>query len=358
MKHLDDGALRRLLDEPLSQGGSHLAACERCRRRSAEIARDAAEARRLLAMADSPVELAPALARMRARTSIPHMNRVERTVAPEIPRRRVPLLAALAACLVAGLAFTPAGSWAQSLVTIFQPRSVAAVPVSLSDLRALPHLARFGTFHTSQKGRVQPEPNAAAAGAAAGMTVLTPSSLPSSLPAPTFDFIPGSNSTFTFSAAKAAAAAARAGRPLPPMPANINGSTLTLSTGNAVAAIYGNLNRGVPDLVIGQMVAPRVSSTGITAQQLEDYLVSLPGVSPQLASALRGIADPTSTLPIPIPVNLAQADRVTVQGVQGMAVGDATGVGSAVIWVKQGIVYAVAGALPESQVEQIANSVH
>jgi hypothetical protein len=47
---------------------------------------------------------------------------------------------------------------------------------------------------------------------------------------------------------------------------------------------------------------------------------------------------------------------VQVQGTSGLAVGDNTGIGSGVIWEKDGVVYGVAGALPESQILAIANS--
>jgi hypothetical protein len=49
---------------------------------------------------------------------------------------------------------------------------------------------------------------------------------------------------------------------------------------------------------------------------------------------------------------------VTVQGVQGLAVGDSTGLGSVVIWEKDGIIYGVGGPLTEDQVLDIANSLH
>jgi hypothetical protein len=55
-------------------------------------------------------------------------------------------------------------------------------------------------------------------------------------------------------------------------------------------------------------------------------------------------------------MNMAHSESVTVQGVQGLAVGDSTGLGSVVVWVKGGIIYGVGGTLPESQVIAIANS--
>ena len=52
----------------------------------------------------------------------------------------------------------------------------------------------------------------------------------------------------------------------------------------------------------------------------------------------------------------ATSSKVTVQGVTGVALGDNTGVGSAVIWVKNGVVYAVAGTIKQTDAIDIANN--
>ena len=112
----------------------------------------------------------------------------------------------------------------------------------------------------------------------------------------------------------------------------------------------------IPSLVVAEAAQPRITSTGASVKEIEDYLLAQPGVSPQLASEIRAIGDPSTTLPIPIPMERATAQTVQVQGVSGLAVGDNTGLGSGVIWEKDGVVYGVAGALPESQILTIANS--
>jgi hypothetical protein len=121
--------------------------------------------------------------------------------------------------------------------------------------------------------------------------------------------------------------------------------------------VYGPTD-GIPTLAIGATKAPVVTSTGVTVQQLENYVLSLPGVSPQLAAEIKAIGDPTSTLPLPIPLDLAHAQNVTVQGVHGVAVGDNTGMGSVVIWEKDGIIHGVGGTLTQDQVMAIAESLH
>jgi hypothetical protein len=88
---------------------------------------------------------------------------------------------------------------------------------------------------------------------------------------------------------------------------------------------------------------------------MEDYLLSLPGISPGLAGAVRALKDPTTTLPIPVPIEYASSKTVSVQGVQGVLVGDNTGAGAGVVWIKNNLVYAVAGPLKEADVLSVAN---
>jgi hypothetical protein len=57
-----------------------------------------------------------------------------------------------------------------------------------------------------------------------------------------------------------------------------------------------------------------------------------------------------------VPVEYGSSTQVTVQGVPGVALGDNTGVGSAVVWVKGGYVYAVGGSVKQSDALNIANN--
>jgi hypothetical protein len=90
--------------------------------------------------------------------------------------------------------------------------------------------------------------------------------------------------------------------------------------------------------------------------QIESYLVSLPGISPQLAAQIRAIGDPTQVIPLPIPVDRATSRSVTVDGVRGVLVGDDTGLGAGVIWVKNGYVYGVAATASQDDVLAVARS--
>ena len=300
------------------------------------------------------------------------------------------LAGAAAAAVIAGvLVLTPVGSYAQDFLTIFQPTQIAAVPVTISEMQSLPGLQNYGSFSHSPRAKSTVVASAAAASTASGMTVLTPATLPSGVPSTvTYAIEPGGSAAFTFSSAKAAQAAAAKGEKPPAMPANIDGTTLQVSTGPVVAAVYGDPKlanqlqtaqsksdapRGVatetnptaspdatnlPPLIVVQTTVPTVRSTGASARELEDYLLAQPGISPELAATIRAIGDPSSTLPIPIPVSKAVSHSVTVQGVTGLAVADSTGLGGGVVWEKGNVIYAVAGSLNESDLLAVANSLH
>jgi len=126
---------------------------------------------------------------------------------------------------------------------------------------------------------------------------------------------------------------------------------------NALAVrAYVDQNQ-VPTLVILQTRVPTVDSTGATAAELEAYLLSQPGVPPDIAAQLRAIKDPSSTLPIPIPKGLATTEPVEINGAPGGLLIRAV-VGAGVVWQKNGVIYAVGGQLTPDQVLAIATSLH
>lgn len=384
MRHLSDGMLRRLHDEPLAipaRAREHCVSCTGCRGRYSAIGEQARTCAELFAMVDTPVDPGRALAQLRERiVADDGVTRPRVRGGPllglEPGRRRV--LAAVgglvaAAVLIASLALTPAGSLAESLITVFEPKAFVAVPVTgtdLQSLRDLPDLQAFGSVHVPASLRPQRVEGPVAAAAASGLTVRTPSWLPPGVPTTvTYRVLARNTASFTFSAAKATAAIAR-GQSLPQLPANLDGSELEVVAGPAVVATYGGTTgkvagngvdsgspaSGLPTLVIAQARMPRVSATGASVATIEGYLLRLPGVTPHLAQEIRAIGNPESTLPIPIPLDYASAQTVLVHGIKGLAIGDETGLGSGVIWQEGGKVYGVAGTLPESQIVAIADA--
>ncbi len=366
MRHLNDGVLRRSIDEPFAIADSqraHLASCEKCQVKLAATVADSRVVQGVLA--SPPLVVHSSAARERFKRQMPPVPARRRWLPARRPRpgtgRKVGGVAAVLAAFSV-VTFTPAGSLAQSFVTIFQPSAVTAIPLTSLDVRSLAQLQNYGSLHLPPQVANQTVSTAQRAADLSGMDVLTPASLPAGVPTSvSYSVSPGATASFTFSASKASAWAESHGKTLPPMPARLNGSVTNLTVGAAVVTMYGGCTvkcSTIPPLVIGQTVAPRLTSSRATLTEIEDYVFALPGVSPQLATELRSLGDPTSALPIPIPTAFVHASSVQIQGVKGEEMGDQTGVGSLVVWEKDGIIYAVGGPLPVSQVESIANGLH
>ena len=335
---------------------------------------------KLMAIPERTVDSESALARIRERIERERILPSTRTAFVPAGGRWDSVLASMwmktaaaAAAIVVALALLTVSGVAETIITLFEPKTVVAVPITTGDLNGAVGLQTYGTLTWSSPPHPYIVPNRAEAEKASGMKLLTPTSLPpgTSVATVRWGVMDRTTATFTFSATQTQAAAARLGRTPPPMPANIDGSKLFITGGPAVVQYYddgtapnsatGDPFAGLPKLVIAQGKGPLVQSDGVTVEQLQQYLLAQPGVSPQLAAQIRAIKDPSGTLPIPVPVDLATSKQVTVQGVQGVQgvfVGDSTGLGSALIWSKDGIVYGVAGTLTESQILAVANSLH
>ena len=366
MRHLNEGVLRRVHDDSFAVSNDerrHLDTCARCRRRMDAVAGDAAAAARLLARplgaAAAPDD---ALARLRSRVAVASNDGAPRRAprAPSMARRRWAVGLVVAPVMAVAVVGTAS---AEGWLSIFAPTRVAPITLTAGELNGLPDLSGFGRMRASN-----PETHrvggARQAAAATGLHVLQPGALPAGIPSTvTWAVVGHGNATFTLDRAAAAAAAARAGRVAPTIPSGLDGTTVTVQAGPAVLAIYGKpaqegSTMSLPTLAIAEGRRPTASTNGASLKQLEDFLVAQPGVSPQLAAEIRAIGSAGSTLPIPIVSGTMTSQTVSIDGVQGVAAGDSTGLGAAVVWEKDGVVYAVGGLLPQSEVLDIARSLH
>jgi hypothetical protein len=362
--HLSDGRLRLIVDEPDSIAGAdarHYADCAECKARGAALADDAKAIAGLLAVPAMKVDVQSAYKRM---TAAPVRPKFGLRLPIFRPSGR-PLFVAVA---VAAILVSVVSAVAAVNLNSFTPTQLQPVPVSMADVQALSALGDYGTITWTKQPAPQLVTSAADAANISGLNVPAVSQLPSTVSKNiTYGAMPNAVGTFTFSADKAAAAAAKTGKALPPLPKGMDGATLTISVGPAVVEVFGNLQSTggatdvshltLPDLVVVKSTAPVITSTQVSAKDIESYVASVPGVSPALASTLKSISDPNTTLLIPVPVDYGSSKPQDVQGVTGLALGDNSGLGSAVIWVKGGSVYAVAGSLKLDQIVAIANQV-
>ena len=272
---------------------------------------------------------------------------------------------AIAAVGVLVLAFAAtATGFAETLLTVFEPRQIATVQVDPRQLGDMPDPSAYGTLTWIAKPASQDAADASAAAAAAGFAPLVPSALPVGIPAQArFAVMPEGKATFQFEEAKARAAAARVNATMPPMPAAIATTTLTMTGGPAVMQQYGGtavspdraVPGGIPPLIVVQAKAPLVTSNGASVQELQDYALAQPGIPPSVAAQIRAIGDPVRTMLIPVGVDMNDAKPVTVRGTQGYLFGDDTGLGSGIVWLERGYVFGVLGSLKEAELIALVN---
>ncbi|WP_197093740.1 hypothetical protein [Nonomuraea sp. SBT364] len=266
-------------------------------------------------------------------------------------RVRGPVAAAVAVAVVlAGGGTAAANDW----VRIFHTEQIAPVSVGTADLIALPDLSAYGDVVVTGDGDVREVPDAAAAAARTGLDVPQVKTLPRGVGGePVYQVGGEVSATFTFSAERAAKAAAEAGKPVPPPPPGLDGEQVRLVAGPGLAGIWSQ-PAGVPALVVGRAVAPKALSSGVAYEAVRDYLLSLPGLPGDVAALLRTFGADDATLPLPVPAERVTTSRARVNGVPATVLATRDRTLAAVVWVDDGVVTAVAGALDAGEVLAVA----
>ncbi|HST65511.1 MAG TPA: hypothetical protein VLM05_10025 [Mycobacteriales bacterium] len=159
--------------------------------------------------------------------------------------------------------------------------------------------------------------------------------------------------TFTFSAERAARAAAAAGATLPPPPPGLDGSPIRLDAGPGVAQVWRS-GAGAPALVVGRAVAPSAFTAGIPFPTVRDYLLSLPGLPPNVADQLRAFTGDGSTLPLPVPADRVTTSATQVDGAPATLLRTRDRTLAGVVWVDRGTVTVVAGSLDPDELLTVA----
>ncbi|HEX3490871.1 MAG TPA: hypothetical protein VHU92_16100 [Streptosporangiaceae bacterium] len=371
MRHISDGVLRRLQEEPYAvpdAAGRHLETCGRCRASSGQIAEDAALASRMLAVPPVTEDTDAAWARLERQLEPGPAGRPAARAGgvPRFPRPlvNIPVLTGVGvtAVLVAG-----GVAAAATLTTVFSPTKVATVNISHGDLRAVSNVLglgngpgpgslsngngngtqplRFGTLRWSSSGQPGQVSSVARATAQTHLAFRAPARLPAGVGSLAAVLVqPQATATITFSKGIAAP---------------VGGTRLTVTAGPAMMVQYGGQLGGgkVPTLGILTMRRPVATSTGATTSQLENYLLSRRGMPADLARQVRLLGNLGSVLPIPVPPG-ATATHLRVHGAPAVLLSFASGAASAVIWESHdGTVHAVAGLLNTQDVLNVARQI-
>jgi hypothetical protein len=177
----------------------------------------------------------------------------------------------------------------------------------------------------------------------------------------TITVIPAATAQFTFDEAKARAHFQSIGRADVELPARFDGASLVVNTPPVVLLLFtrdgvsGPADFSIP-LVVGQAGTLTVDAAGgVTLEELRDFLLDLPGFSPETVSQLRNIQDWQSTIPIPVPVDMVSWRRATVAGGPGLALADTMGIGSVLIWQRDGFMHGVGGIGSPGDIQRISD---
>jgi hypothetical protein len=287
------------------------------------------------------------------RPNLVHPVRVKLTTHPSdaLGGLRRPAVAAVAVALVLAVASVAA---ADDRLPSFRSSPVAPIGLRTADLLALPDLGDYGEFAVASDVEVRTVPDAAAATAETGLDVPEVAALPRGVTGgPTYQVGGEVSATFTYSAARAARAASDAGSPPPAPPPGLDGSEVRLVAGPGVAAIWSS-SSGSPALVVGRAVVPVAVSSGVPFEVVRDHLLSLPGVPEDVASALRRFTADGSTLPLPVPADQVTTSSAPVDGGTATVLATRDRAFGAVVWVDDGVVTVVAGALDTDELLVVA----
>jgi hypothetical protein len=367
MRHVPDGTLRRLIDEPFAVADSdarHVEGCERCRERSQRIAEDAATVERFFDV-PVPADTDAGLARSRASLIERPSRRTTWRVGPRRSWRFMDASLSTGASLAAVGVVIVGAAAAATLTTVFAPTQVARVPVSQADVQELTQLMGlntttsfdgfrspsgsetlpFGMLSWTSSGGAGQVASLADAEAATGLSVTLPTTLPNGVSGiDRYAVMPKVTATIAFGASAGS---------------GLSGSSLVVSLGPAVAVSYSGATTidDIGPLAILTVAQPIVTSTGATTNQIENFLLSQPGVPADLAAEIRLLGNLQTTLPIPTPPG-ASSESTEIDGSPAVVLVDNSNAASGAIWEDHnGVVHAVAGLLDKEDVLSVAQQI-
>jgi hypothetical protein len=287
----------------------------------------------------------------------------------QLAQRRATFIAATGALLLAIFLALPQGqAAAATLLSFFRGQQLQGLSTSTSDLKnaqaTFSELEHLGTVQGSLPTTLKSVSSIAQAQSMAGFgSVAQPSSFPAGVngtPVAIKALAP-SQLSITFKKAQADAYFQQLGSSLT-LPAQYDGAEMVFSLPGVSVIEYG----GTAKLFVGQagQAQIQVAPNTINPDDLKNFLLQMPGLSANTATALRNLSSWQSTIPLGVPTDKAGWSATSVGGSysgSGVILNDNTGVGSAVIWqARSGTeTLGVAGyGLRASDVRSVAASLH
>lgn len=381
---LTDSLLRARVDgelapQELEVAERHLACCEGCRKRAEALGRQSEDVKNFLgSLSPAPGENLPnakvALAQFMAERYQDPVGGPKPLWGLFAPKWR-PAWGALAAAIVIAVifSFAPARSWAQHVLSMLRVEKVAVVSINPEVLNAenpggrtaqmMGKLLSDQIVETRKSGEPVRVSNAEAATKMTGFAVRLPrvrSDSPKLMVSGEQAF------QMTLDRNRLQSILDEAGRSDLQLPAMVNGAVVAVEIPSSAFAAYGNCpsphkQNGSPAPensnpapanceVFVQVPSPTVTvPPNLNVAQLAEVALQFAGMSQQQAADFCKTVDWTSTLVVPVPANAASYQTVPVDGVDGTLIqtygsrrshmGNYT-----LLWVKNGIIYSLAGA--------------
>jgi hypothetical protein len=382
--HLTDGELRAALDGELdTEPLRHIETCPVCQARQRQLQAKHLETGRLLAFLTPREQAGPSPRQAWGRFSQQIMQQKETSMTKRwfsFPLVRFGTAALVLLMLV--LAFPGTRALAGELLNLFRVQQVQVVPVDFTGLEQLTGDGALGNQFTeliSASVDMQQEPGEPLAAASAeeasqlaGFNVRIPADMtPSQI-----NVTGGAAFSMALDRAKTQALLDEAGRSDLVLPASMDGAEISVDIPTSVSVAFGTCprpgaaesgnheqsttERRYPDCVIlAQIPSPSVNAPAdLDIEALARIGLEFTGMSTEEAAEFTSTVNWSSTLLVPIPRNAAIHEQVSVDGVTGALIqrsGEAPQF--ALLWVKDGIIYAISGLGAHSQqAVEMANS--
>lgn len=283
------------------------------------------------------------------------------------------IAASAAAILIVVLLLPGTSALASQFLSLFSVQNFQPVQVTTQDVAALsqysaPRVDDLGSVHFQANSfHMRNNLSQSQAAKSVNFSVMLPTQLPDGVAnSPSFSVVEGGHGVFTFSAAKLHAYLVKNGHGNVKIPANLAGATFDVTTTAGVMIKYG-YHGGNPFLVV-ELPSPVIRATGSASlEQLQNFMLSLPGLPPSLVAQLKQVNLANGTIPLPVPAGI-DAHSVTVNGTSGVLLNSTKTttvedikqfpVGSMIVWQAKGIIYALGGITTNtSQLLAAANSI-
>jgi hypothetical protein len=392
--HLKDGEIMAYLDgeaiqENEQQVQSHLDSCDKCHQKALQLQARSSQISEYLASFKPGVDVSlPTAQAARVyfykRLKLDQEKEYE-TMLQKIfrkPHRPAWVIAGVVILLAVSMIFAPVRALANNFLGLFRVESISVVEVNPANMPdSLGRLSEFDNLISQDmtfEGNEDPTPvnSWSEAASASGYAVRSPASLDG---VPEIMVTPAGKVTFKINLERVRAVLQIMDRGDVQLPESLDGSTVSLEIFPGVSAQWGNCNleseaaraenfdpdnaQTYPQLdctALVQMPSPNVNAPSeLDIMKLGEVYLEVLGMDKQAASRFARSVDWTTTLVLPIPGNLAKYQQVQVDVVNGIWVKE-SGRGESgsyiLMWVKDGILYALTGNGKMSTALEIGNS--